>query len=80
MSNHTRNNNDNNIRGMAVEVRNNDISRAMRKLKKKLAEDGILQELREREFFESKGTKRRLAKQAAIRRYKKQKIKDRDNW
>jgi small subunit ribosomal protein S21 len=80
MSNHTRNNNDNNIRGMAVEVRNNDISRAMRKLKKKLAEDGILQELREREFFESKGTKRRLAKQAAIRRYKKQRIKDQTNW
>ena len=65
---------------MAVEVRNNDIARALRKLKKKLAEDGILQELRTREYFESKGTKRRLEKLAAIRRFKKQRIKDKDNW
>jgi|TARA_B110000503_G_scaffold31699_1_gene51278 ribosomal protein S21 len=79
MSNHIRNNNDN-VRGMAVEVRNNDIARALRKLKKKLAEDGILQELRTREYFESKGTKRRLEKLAAIRRFKKQRIKDKDNW
>ena len=68
------------IPGMRVEVRNNDVNRALRKLKKKLAEDGILQELRMREYYESKGTKRRKAKEAAIRRYKKQRIKDQDNW
>lgn len=68
------------VSGLRVEVRNNDIGRAMRKLKKKIAEDGILQELRNREFFESKGTKRRKAKEAAIRRYKKQRAKDQDNW
>jgi len=43
----------------------------LRKLKKKLADDGIFQELRNREAFESKGTKRRKAKEAAKRRYKK---------
>ncbi len=59
------------IKGFKVEVFNNDISRALRKLKKKLADDGIFQELRNREAFESKGTKRRKAREAAIRRYKK---------
>lgn len=59
------------IKGFKVEVFNNDISRALRKLKKKLADDGIFQELRNREAFESKGSKRRKAKEAAIRRYKK---------
>ena len=39
-----------------------------------------MQELRRREFFESKGTKKRKAKEAAIRRYKKQRLKDQDNW
>lgn len=66
--------------GMQVEVRNNDVNRALRKLKKKLADDGLMQELRQREFYESKGTRRRKAKEAAIRRYKKQRAKEQDNW
>ena len=66
--------------GMQVEVRNNDVNRALRKLKKKLADDGLMQELRKREFYESKGTRRRKAKEAAIRRYKKQRAKEQDNW
>ena len=68
------------IGGLRVEVRNNDIGKALRKFKKKVAEDGILQDLRKREFYESKGTRRRLEKQAAIRRYKKKRIKDQDQW
>ena len=48
----------------------------MRKFKKKVAEDGLLQDLRKREYYESKGTKRRKAKEAAIRRYKRQRAKD----
>jgi small subunit ribosomal protein S21 len=68
------------VGGLRVEVRNNDVNKALRKLKKKIAEDGIMQDLRNREFFESKGTKRRKAKEAAIRRYKKQRAKDQDNW
>ena len=64
----------------SVEVKNNDVNKALRKLKKKLADDGLMQELRRREFFESKGTKKRKAKEAAIRRYKKQRVKEQDNW
>lgn len=68
------------IQGLAVAVHNNDVNKALRRLKKKLAEDGIMQDLRNREYYESKGTKRRKAKEAAIRRYKKQRIKDDQNW
>ena len=68
------------VGGLYVEVRNNDVNKALRKFKKKVAEDGILQDLRKREYFESKGTKRRLEKQAAIRRYKKKRLKEADNW
>ena len=57
--------------GMTVEVRDNDVNKALRVLKKKLVKDGFFQELRERTFFESKGTKRRKAKDAATRRYKR---------
>jgi len=51
-----------------IEVRNNNVDKAMRILKKKLTEDGFYNELREREYYESKGTKRRKAKAAAKRR------------
>lgn len=61
--------------GMQVIVHNNDINKALRKFKKKIADDGLLQELRQREFYESKGTKRRKAKEAAIRRHKKNMVK-----
>ena len=76
----SRHNKEQSVGGLYVEVRNNDMNKALRKFKKKVAEDGILQDLRKREFFESKGTKRRLEKQAAIRRYKKKRLKDQDNW
>lgn len=53
---------------MRIEVRNNNVDKAMRILKKKLTEDGFFNELREREYYESKGTKRRKAQAAARRR------------
>ena len=53
---------------MRIEVRNNNVDKAMRILKKKLTEDGFFNELRQREYYESKGTKRRKAKAAAKRR------------
>ena len=56
---------------MHVEVRNGNVDKALRVLKKKLLKDGFFQELRERQFYESKGTKKRKAKAAATRRYKR---------
>ena len=70
--------NDLGLQGVYVEVRNNDVTKAMRKFKKKVQDDGILQDIRKKEYFVSKGTKRRLDKLAAIRRYQKNRAKDQD--
>ena len=58
-------------RGLKVEVRNNDVNFALRKFKKKVQEDGILQELRKREAFEKPSMKRKKAKAAARARWLK---------
>jgi small subunit ribosomal protein S21 len=56
---------------MTVIVRNDDVNGALRVLKKKLLKEGLFQEMRERSFYESRGTKKRKAKAAATRRYKR---------
>ena len=58
-------------RGLSVEVRNNDVAFALRKFKKKIQEDGILQELRQREFYEKPSLKRKKAKAAGRSRWLK---------
>ena len=60
---------------MRVDVRKNNVDQALRILKKKLQLDGLFNELREREHFVSRGEKRRKAKAAGIRRYKKEQKK-----
>ena len=60
------------LRGMVVEVRNNNIDKALRILKKKLQDDGFFNELRKREYYMSKGEKRRQAKKASKRRVQKE--------
>ena len=57
---------------MEVEVRNNNVDKAMRILKKKLQDDGFFNELRNREYYMTKGEKRRLAKAAGKRRVQKE--------
>ena len=57
---------------MLVNVRNNNVDKALRILKKKLQQDGLFNELRKREYFESKGTKRRRARAAGKRRAQKE--------
>ena len=70
------NNNKQEKRGLHVEVRNGDFNFALRKFKKKVAEDGILQELRQREFFEKPSIKRAKAKKAGRARWLKKVAKD----
>ena len=55
----------------AVEVRNNNVDKAMSILKKNLTEEGLFNELREREFYMSGGEKRRHERDAAKRRNKR---------
>ena len=58
--------------GLTVEVRNNNVDKALRVLKKKLQQDGLLNELRKREYFVSKGEKKRLSKAAGRKRHLKE--------
>lgn len=57
--------------GLRVEVVNDQVEKALRKFKKKVQESGLLQELREREFYEKPTTARKKAKNAARRRWMK---------
>jgi|TARA_B100001094_G_C17653719_1_gene540873 small subunit ribosomal protein S21 len=68
-----RNNNrdDRQKQGLRVEVRNGDVNFALRKFKKKIQEDGILQELRERQHFTKPSEKRKKAKAAGRARWLK---------
>ena len=59
-----------------IEVRNNNIEKALRVLKKKLLKDGVMKELRDRQYYSKPSWKKREKKKENIRRYKKdQKIK-----
>lgn len=60
---------------MKIYVKNNDISRALKVLKKKLYEEGETRELRSREHFTPAGEQRRLAKKAGIKRWRKKQVK-----
>jgi small subunit ribosomal protein S21 len=57
--------------GLKVEVVNDQVEKALRKFKKKVQESGLLQELREREFYEKPTTARKKAKSQARRRWQK---------
>ena len=62
--------------GTRVEVKNNDLSKALRKFKRKVQEDGILQLLKERQHYEKPSIKRKKAKAAARARWLKKLAKD----
>lgn len=59
------------IPGTVVVVKDDNLERAMRKFKKKVAENGILQTLREKEFYEKPTTARKKAASAARNRWQK---------
>jgi small subunit ribosomal protein S21 len=59
------------LTGREVIVTNDNVEKALRKFKKKIAESGLLQELREREFYEKPTTARKKAKSQARRRWQK---------
>ena len=61
----------NKVTGNLVVVAHDNVEKALRKFKKKVAESGLLQELRERETYEKPTTRRKKAKAAAKRRWKK---------
>lgn len=64
------------IGGMTVIVRNDDVNKAMRIFKKKVAEAGIIQEVRERQAYVKPSEKRAKAKAAGRARWLKKQQKD----
>lgn len=68
-----RNNDYNNQKstGTLIIVKNNDINRALRKLKKVMQQEKIIQTVREKQYFEKPSLKRKRAKATAEKRWKK---------
>ena len=62
---------DNGVKGLVVEVRNNDINGALRKFKRKVQDSGVLQEVRKREAYEKPSETRKRAKAAGRARWLK---------
>ena len=56
---------------VAITVRNNNVDQAMRVLKKKLQKEGILREIKSRQYFEKPSAKRARKKAEGIKRYKR---------
>ena len=65
---------------MRVEVRNNNVDGALRVLKKKLQQDGLFNEMRNRESHQTKGEKRRRKKAAGRQRWLKEQTKRLDEY
>ena len=57
--------------GLYVQVRNNDVSRAIRKLKRLMQDEGIILEMRNRKYYMKPSEKRAKAKAAGRARWLK---------
>lgn len=60
------------IYGNSVLVKDGNVEKALRKFKKKVAESGLLNELRDRETYEKPTTARKKKKAAAKNRLRKE--------
>ena len=60
---------------MEVIVRNNNVEKALRILKKKIKKEGLMTELRERQYYVKPSEKRRLPKKRGIARVAKERAK-----
>ena len=56
---------------VTITVRNNNVDQAMRVLKKKLQKEGVLREIKSRQYFEKPSAKRARKKAEGIKRYKR---------
>ena len=68
----TSNENEKHFTGSKVEVRNNDVNYALRKMKKILERNDFQKDLAKHEFYEKPGVKRKRAKETAKKRWQKE--------
>ena len=58
----------NTLKGRGVDVYNGNFDKALRTFRKKIQKSGLIQTIRDKQYFEKKSDKRRLAKKAACRK------------
>ena len=56
---------------VTILVKNGNVDRAMRTLKKKLQKEGLLKELKQKQYFEKPSAKRARKKAEGIKRYQR---------
>ena len=56
---------------VTVVVKNGNVDRAMRTLKKKLQKEGLLKELKQKQYFEKPSAKKARKKAEGIKRYQR---------
>lgn len=61
-----------NLNGRRVVVKDGNVDKALRKLKKKVSESGLLMELQERQTYTKPSVRKKLARSMAKKRWKKQ--------
>ena len=59
------------VMALEVKVRNNNVEKAMRQLKKKVMKDGLLKELKRRQYFEKPSLKRQRKLKESMKRVNK---------
>ena len=64
-------NNNEGVSMVTVVVKNGNVERAMRTLKKKLQKEGLLKELKQRQYFEKPSAKKKKEKAEGIKRYQR---------
>lgn len=57
---------------MEIKVREGQVDKAIKVLKRKLQEEGVFREMRKREFYEKPSERKRRKKNEAIRRHRKE--------
>jgi small subunit ribosomal protein S21 len=58
-------------KGRKILVNDGNVEKALRKLKNKVTDSGLLQELRDRQQYVKPTAKKKIAKSQAVRRWKK---------
>jgi small subunit ribosomal protein S21 len=60
-----------NFKAVEVDVRDNNLEKALRALKNKVAKEGILQELKKRRFYEKPSVKKKRKQREAQKRLRR---------
>jgi small subunit ribosomal protein S21 len=59
------------FRAVEVEVKDNNIEKAMRALKNRMSKEGVLQELKRRRFYEKPSVRRKRKEREALKRLRR---------